>query len=395
MANAVTGNPITALGFPVTAPVRPVVTRWNFTTGLPHGKISPFTSDKAPDYVSKVMVSVKKVIKLHPYPLNFAHKTMASASKEGYGLLHGHEEAQNMNEIIQLDQVNRYNDLYGLTTLHPLVSVANLNEATRAVDNFRIRYGLYAIYLKMEKSCDIKYGRRDYDFQEGTIVCFAPGQTAEMTRTRPAHPQTNAYGLLFHPDLIRGTHLGRHIGEYSFFSYEIKEALHLSDSEREIFINYLNIIQGELKHAVDKHSKNLLSMHIEVLLGYCMRFYERQFTTRAVANTDAIARFESLLNDYFIGKQAVRNGLPTVNYFADRLCLSPNYFGDMLKKETGKSPQEYIQERLVYLAKDKLVNTQDSVSEIAYSLGFHYPQHFCRLFKRRVGCTPNTFRKQE
>lgn len=136
-------------------------------------------------------------------------------------------------------------------------------------------------------------------------------------------------------------------------------------------------------------------MHIEVLLSYCMRFYERQFTTRAMANTDAIARFESLLNDYFIGKQAVRNGLPTVNYFADRLCLSPNYFGDMLKKETGKSPQEYIQERLVCLAKDKLVNTQDSVSEIAYSLGFHYPQHFCRLFKRRVGCTPNTFRKQE
>lgn len=298
-----------------------------------------------------------------------------------------------MDKILNLDNVDQYNQLYGLETLHPLVSVVNLNEATRGVDFIRLNYGVYALFLKLEKSCDIKYGRQKYDYEEGTIVCFAPGQKAETTST-VATIQTNAYGILFHPDLLRGTSLNKTIKNYTFFSYEINEALHVSEEEQTIILDCLNIIRKELEHNIDKHSKKLIVTYIELLLGYCTRFYERQFFTRSKNNRDALTRFEHLLDEYFEGDTAERNGLPSVKYFADRLCLSPNYFGDMLKKETGKSPQEYIQEKVIEIAKDRMSDTEDTVSQIAYSLGFQYPQHLCRLFKKRVGCTPNEYRTQ-
>ena len=297
-----------------------------------------------------------------------------------------------MNEIIQLDQVNRYNDLYGLTTLHPLVSVANLNEATRAVDNFRIRYGLYAIYLKMEKSCDIKYGRRDYDFQEGTIVCFAPGQVAETEMQKDVRPA--AHGILFHPDFIRGTALGQEIRKYSFFSYEAREALHLSEKERTTVMECFRNIEAELEHNIDKHSRRLITANIGLLLGYCLRFYERQFTTREVSNKDVIVRFERLLDEYFDGEAPLENGLPSVKYFADKVFLSSNYFGDLISRQTGKTVTEHIQDKLIGRAKELLLSTSQPMSEIAYGLGFQYPQHMSRMFKRIVGCTPNEFRMQ-
>ena len=206
--------------------------------------------------------------------------------------------------------------------------------------------------------------------------------------------QINVLGILFHPDLLRGTTLGKNIKNYTFFSYEVNEALHLSEEERNIVTDCLKIIRMELEHGVDKHSKTLLVNHIELLLNYCMRFYERQFTTRSKANRDVLTRFEQLLADYFEGTLAERDGLPTVKYFADKLCLSPNYFGDMFKKETGKTPQEYIQEKVIEVAKERVVGTEETVSQIAYSLGFQYPQHFCRLFKKRVGYTPNEYRTQ-
>lgn len=298
-----------------------------------------------------------------------------------------------MDKILNLDNVDRYNQLYGLETLHPLVSVVNLNEATRAVDSIRLNYGVYALFLKLEKACDIKYGRQLYDYEEGTIVCFAPGQTAE-TKTTVGHIQTNAYGIIFHPDLLRGTSLNKTIKNYTFFSYEVNEALHVSEEEQTIILDCLKIIQKELEHAVDKHSKTLIATYIELLLSYCMRFYERQFVTRSKSNRDVLTRFEHLLDEYFDGTAAERDGLPSVKYFADKLCLSPNYFGDMLKKETGKTPQEYIQEKVIEVAKNRITGTQDTVTRIAYSLGFQYPQHLCRLFKKRVGCTPNEYREQ-
>lgn len=284
-----------------------------------------------------------------------------------------------MDKILNLDSVDLYNKLYGLETLNPLVSVIDLNKATSSVDLIRFNYGIYALYLKLEKACDIKYGRQTYDYQEGTIVCFAPGQTAETNPTTDK-VQVNAHGILFHPDLLRGTSLGKNIKKYTFFSYEVNEALHLSEEERSIVMDCLKIIRMELEHGVDKHSKTLLVNHIELLLNYCMRFYERQFITRGKTNRDVLTRFENLLDEYFESTLAEQDGLPTVKYFADKLCLSSNYFGDMFKKETGKSPQEYIQEKVIELAKERISGTADTVSQIAYSLGFQYPQHFCRLF---------------
>ncbi|NME11628.1 helix-turn-helix transcriptional regulator [Parabacteroides distasonis] len=298
-----------------------------------------------------------------------------------------------MDKILNLDSIDLYNKLYGLETLNPLVSVIDLNKATSSVDLIRFNYGIYALYLKLEKACDIKYGRQTYDYQEGTIVCFAPGQTAETNPTTDK-VQVNAHGILFHPDLLHGTSLGKNIKKYTFFSYEVNEALHLSEEERSIVMDCLKIIRMELEHGVDKHSKTLLVNHIELLLNYCMRFYERQFITRGKTNRDVLTRFENLLDEYFESTLAEQDGLPTVKYFADKLCLSSNYFGDMFKKETGKSPQEYIQEKVIELAKERISGTADTVSQIAYSLGFQYPQHFCRLFKKRVGYTPSEYRAQ-
>ena len=198
-----------------------------------------------------------------------------------------------MDKILYLDHVDQYNRLYGLETLHPLVSVINLNEATRAVGTIRFNYGVYALFLKLEKACDIKYGRQKYDYEEGTIVCFAPGQTAETTPT-VGHIQTDAYGIIFHPDLLRGTSLNKTIKNYTFFSYEVNEALHVSGEEQTIILDCLKIIRKELEHDIDKHSKTLIATYIELLLGYCMRFYERQFITRSKSNRDVLTRFEQL-----------------------------------------------------------------------------------------------------
>ena len=299
-----------------------------------------------------------------------------------------------MDQILKLDNVDQYNSLYGLETLHPLVSVVNLTKATNMVNHIEMNYGLYALFLKQTKSCNIKYGRTSYDYEEGTIVCFAPGQTAGVdTIEDEIAPQV--YGIVFHPDLIHGTALGKSIKNYTFFSYAVNEALHLSEQERGIVMDCLEKISIELEHAIDKHSKPLIAMNIELLLNYCMRFYERQFISRSNANRDALTKFEQLLGDYFQSKLPMHDGLPSVKYFADKICLSSNYFGDMVKKETGKTPQECIQEKVIELAKEHIVNTDETVSEIAYTLGFQYPQHLCRLFKKRIGCTPNEYRLQQ
>lgn len=298
-----------------------------------------------------------------------------------------------MDQTVKLEIVDQYNSLYGLETLHPLVSVIDLTKATKSVNHIQMSYELYALFLKQTKSCDIKYGRKFYDYQEGTIVCFAPGQTASVeTLENEVNPPV--YGIVFHPDLIRGTALGKSIKNYTFFSYTVNEALHLSDEEKGIVMDCLEKISLELEHAIDKHSKSLIAMNIELLLNYCMRFYERQFITRNDANKDTLTKFEQLLDDYFQSNLPMQDGLPSVRYFADKICLSSNYFGDMVKKETGKTPQEHIQQKIIELAKEHILETNETVSQIAYTLGFQYPQHLCRVFKKRVGCTPNEYRTQ-
>lgn len=296
-----------------------------------------------------------------------------------------------MEEVIKLDTVDAYNKLFGLETLHPLVSVIDLSKATRFPTRFTLNYGIYAVFLKQVKCGDIRYGRQTYDYQEGTVTSFAPGQVTAIEMAEGAKPL--AKGLLFHPDLIRGTSLGQEIRHYSFFSYNSNEALHLSDEEKDIFTDCLDKIKLEVLRPIDKHSKRLISRNIELLLDYCMRFYERQFITRQTVNKDVLTKFEELLDSYFTDDRAMQNGLPSVKYFADKICLSPNYFGDLVKKETGKSPQEYIQNKIIDLAKERIMGSEMTVNQIAYELGFQYPQHFTRIFKKKVGCTPSEYRK--
>ena len=293
-------------------------------------------------------------------------------------------------DITPVDTIQQYNDLFGVETLHPLVSVIDLSRS-KPIRHGRHLFGFYVVFLKEVKCGDLVYGRQLYDYQEGTVVCLAPGQVAGV-RDNGETFQPKGWALCFHPDLIHGTSLGSHIKEYSFFSYESNEALHLSEREREIFVDCLQKIQLELEHAIDRLSKRLIATNIELLLDYCLRFYERQFITRERVNRDILTRFEALLDDYFASGTPRRQGLPTVRHCAESLCLSPNYFGDLIKKETGRSAQDFIQRRVVSLGKERVLNPQLSISEVAYSLGFQYPQHFTRVFKRAVGMTPLEYR---
>ena len=254
-----------------------------------------------------------------------------------------------------------------------------------------MNYGIYALFLKQTRCGDIRYGRQIYDYQEGTVTSFAPGQVVEVNMEPGFKPK--ARGLLFHPDLIRGTSLGQGIKNYSFFDYSSAEALHLSDEEKVLFSNCLDQIATEIERPIDKFSRRLIARNIELLLDYCMRFYARQFETRSVVNHGVLAQFETLLDEYFASGRTQSEGLPSVKFFADKVCLSPNYFGDLIKKETGKTAQEYIQDKIIALAKELLLGSEKTISEISYELGYQYSQHFNRIFKKNVGQTPNEYRK--
>lgn len=293
-------------------------------------------------------------------------------------------------KLLNIETITQYNDMLCVETQHPMVSVINLSD-TKPMKHMRHTFSFYVVFLKDEKNCDIIYGRRRYDYQKGTVVCLAPGQVIGIEDTGESF-QPQGWALCFDPEFIRGTSLSRNMREYSFFSYEVNEALHLSEQERSIFIECLKLISKELTHSIDRLSKKLIANHIELLLNYCMRFYERQFITREENNHDILAKFESLIDNYFEGDNAELKGLPTVKYCAGELCLSPNYFGDLIKKETGKTAQEYIQLKTIAIAKERILNINKSISQVAYELGFQYPQHFTRLFKTVTGQTPIQYR---
>ena len=292
--------------------------------------------------------------------------------------------------IVQLNSIADYCKYCGFELLHPLVAVVDMADAKRHYPECKLNYRLYALWLKQGVGCSIRYGRRSYDYQDGTVVSFAPGQVVQVEPN--GDTSANAIGLLFHPDLIHGTSLGRKIERYSFFSYNDAEALHLSERERVQYLSIINSIREELEHAIDKHSRELLCDHIELLLDLCMRFYDRQFITRERVNGDVLADFERELNDYYASGFASLRGFPSVAWMADKLHFSVGYFGDLIKKETGQTAQQYIQNKIIDLAKQELLGSDLPVSEIAFRLGFEYPQHFTRLFKKVTGKSPSEYR---
>jgi AraC-like DNA-binding protein len=302
-----------------------------------------------------------------------------------------------MEKTFRFDTVAEYNALNNHETLHPLVSIIDFSKANPrswgGEKNVRLLFGMYCIFLKDVKCGDLKYGRNYYDYQEGTLVFLAPGQMIGI-ETDGQEYQPKGYALVFHPDLIRGTSLGRIIHEYNFFSYNANEALHLSERERQIVLDCFSKIEFELQQNIDKHSKKLIATNIELFLNYCERFYDRQFITRENVNKGILEKFEEQLNGYFSSDKPQHIGLPSVAFFAEELHLSANYFGDLIKKETGKSAKEYIQNKIIDIAKDKTFDAGKTVNEIAYELGFKYPQHFTRLFKNLTGYSPNEYRSQ-
>ena len=295
-------------------------------------------------------------------------------------------------DIVNADTIEQYNRFFGFETRHPLVGIVHFDGSVPQPTH-RMTLGFYALFLKKTTGCIINYGKTVYDFDDETVVSFAPGQTVGIHRLEDS-PAPEAIGLLFHPDFLHRTSLGQKMKQYSFFSYASNEALHLSTEERIILQDYMEKIVRELQHPIDKFSKSLIISNIEVLLNYCMRFYERQFITREDMNHDALARFEQLLDDYLYSDTAAKEGIPTVKYFADKICLSPNYFGDLVKQETGKTAQEYIQLKMITVAKERMLEPADTIKQISESLGFQYPQHFIRFFKRQEGCTPKEFRNR-
>ncbi|WP_018336951.1 helix-turn-helix domain-containing protein [Butyricimonas synergistica] len=300
-----------------------------------------------------------------------------------------------MDKIVNIKTVGEYNEHWGVENRHPLVNVFEGSQIMRPIPNCRKNFDLYVIFLKDVKCADyLKYGRKEYDYQENTLVFVSPGQVFGYPADGSTY-QAKGWCLYFSPELLRGTQLGRHIKDYTFFSYDVREALHLSLQERETIIDCLKKIDDEINNGMDKHSNMIIASAIELFLNYCTRFYDRQFITRKKANKDILARFEELLDGYFASDKPQSYGTPSVAYCAEQLHLSANYFGDLIKKETGKSAQEYVQQKIMDTAKDMLANLEKSVSEIAYALGYQYPQYFSRAFKKVVGCTPNEYRMAE
>ncbi len=291
---------------------------------------------------------------------------------------------------LAFNTIQEFNDYYGLETQHPLVSVVRYDKE-HTVEEHTVHYGLYALFLKENKGCTLSYGRTEYDFDEMTVTCFAPGQSIHVEpNPNVIYPKWTA--LLFHPDLLNRTPLGRNINRYEFFDYTSNEALHLSAEEISVFRGVLSMIQKELRHNIDRHTRELIVSNIELLLNYCLRFYDRQFITREEINHSVVKKFSGLLDSY-IAEKAAHEGLPSVAYFADKCCYSPKYFGELVKTETGRTAKDFINSRLIRAAKQLLADDELNVTQVSQKLGFEYPQHFVRFFKVHTGKTPTEFKK--
>lgn len=298
-----------------------------------------------------------------------------------------------MGDIIHIDSVSDIHRLLGFgKPKHPLVMLIPHNCIDIDAISTTCSLGLYVIAMKNGVSGSIKYGLNSYDFSDGVMLFLSPGQVIESA-DMVIDKEAQGWSLLFHPDLIRRTSLGQRINQYSFFSYDVNEALHISDDEMQILNELTHKISRELEQSIDKHTQSLISANIELLLDYCVRFYDRQFFTRSNKSKDTVLEFEALIRGYFQQEKHLEHGLPSVAYCGKELGISPNYLSDLLKKETGKTAKEHIQLFVIELAKNKLLGSEHTISQIAYELGFDYPAHFTKLFKNATGHSPSEFRK--
>jgi AraC-like DNA-binding protein len=273
---------------------------------------------------------------------------------------------------------------------HPLITLVDLTKIPQQEmqNEVSASFGFYSIMCKKFDGV-LQYGRGNYDFDEGSLLFTAPNQIISSSSNLKI---CEGWALYFHPDLIYATELGKKIHTYSFFNYDTNEALHISDEEKKIVKDCIQKIEREYSQNIDKHSQDLIVSNLELLLNYCNRFYDRQFYTRTKVNSDVVAKFERLLTDYFL-QNLVEKGTPTVTYFATELNISPNYLSDLLNRFTGKTTQEHIHLQIVEKAKLELWNSEKSISEIAYELGFEYPSHFTKIFKTKTGKSPSEFRQ--
>jgi AraC-like DNA-binding protein len=294
------------------------------------------------------------------------------------------------NEIIKINTVEEYTRLFGCPAAnHPLVSICRLSDVKDFVPfNKPVQLNLYSIVMKDGTNCTSKYGWREYDFTRGSMNFFAPGQVHSWYEQKE---QSGAWGwmLAFHPDFIRKYPLGAKIGKLKFFSYEISEALHTSDAERSLLESIMQNIESEDKRSIDEHSQDIIVSQLDVLLNYAERFYTRQFRTRNSVESDVLTRFQSILHTHF---EKEKDSLITANDIASELAMSTHYLSDLLRNLTGMNTQQHIHAFLIERAKSLLLTTTLSVNEIAFSLGFEYPQYFSRLFKSKTGQTPVEFR---
>lgn len=296
-----------------------------------------------------------------------------------------------MNKILKVRNVNDYARYLGCPEQHPLVCVIDYAEVSPIRHSLN-NYSVYGLFLRDDVEVELDYGCGKYDYNKGTLLCVAPGQVGgkEDNGERVA---IAGWVLLFHPDLLHGTPLERRIRDYSFFDYRVNEALHMTDEEHDILVSLFRQIREELDKKPDGLQNAILISYIELTLNFCQRFYNRQFVTRKIENSDVLVRFDHLLRDYFEGKLQLSLGLPTVQYCADKLCMSSNYFGDVIKKTTGDTASNHIRRFVVQLAKNYLA-AGATVSQASDRLGFEYPQHFCRMFRKQEGITPSEYRRR-